>query len=155
MKARLLIPTLCLMSLTALAAKHTDFSGSWKLNPEKSKNIGMMAQMMMVQTIEQTNTSLDVTTHTKFQGRDDDNKTHYDLTGKATTNEMPMSGPSETTCKWDGAKLVSTWTSESAVAGGQRVVRTETRSLSSDGQTMTVESVRGASAPLIMVFEKE
>ena len=155
MKARLLIPALCLMSLTALAAKHTDFSGSWKLNPEKSKNIGMMAQMTMVQTIEQTDTALDVTTHTNFQGRDDDSKTHYDLTGKATTNELPMSGPSETTCKWDGAKLVSTWTSESAVAGGPKVVRTETRSLSPDGQTMTIESVRASNAPVVMVFEKK
>jgi len=50
---------------------------------------------------------------------------------------------------------VTIWTSESAVAGGPKVVRTETRSLSSDGKTMTVESVRGSNPALVMVFEKK
>jgi hypothetical protein len=50
---------------------------------------------------------------------------------------------------------VSTWTSESAVAGGPKVVRIETRSLSADGKTMTVESVRGSNPAVAMVFEKK
>src|SRR3981081_4696749 len=94
MKAKFLIPALCLMTLTALAAKHTDFSGSWQLNPDKSKNIGMMAQMKMIQTIGQSDASLELTTHTNFQGREGDNNTHYDLNGKSVTNELPMGGPS-------------------------------------------------------------
>jgi hypothetical protein len=66
-----------------------------------------------------------------------------------------MGGPAETVTKWQAGKLVTTWTSESAVAGGPKVVRTETRSLSADGKTMTVESVRGSSPALVMVFEKK
>jgi hypothetical protein len=66
-----------------------------------------------------------------------------------------MGGPSETVTKWDGVKLVTTWTSESAVAGGPKVVRNETRSLSADGKTMTVESVRGSNPAILMVFEKK
>jgi hypothetical protein len=32
---------------------------------------------------------------------------------------------------------------------------TETRSLSPDGKTMTVESVRGESPAIVMIFEKQ
>lgn len=155
MNCRLLIPAMCLIAMTALAAKHPDLSGAWQLNPEKSKNIGMMSQMTMTQTIQQTDTALDVTTHTNFQGRDDDNKTHFDLTGKPVTNEAPMQGQSETVSKWKGEKLVTTWTSESAVAGGAKVVRTETLSLSPDGKTMTLQSARGSNSPVLMVFDRK
>jgi hypothetical protein len=140
--------------LPALAAARTDFSGVWEFNPGKSQNVGMMAQMKMTLTIQQTESSFDVSSHANMQGQDYDTKTHYDLNGKPTTNEAPMSGTSETVSKWDGTKLVTTWTSTGAVAGS-KVVRTETRSLSADGKTMTVESVRGTNAPLVMVFEKK
>ena len=155
MKTKVFIPALCLIAGVAFAQKHSDFSGSWQFNPEKSRNVGMMGQMKMIQTIEQSDSSLDVTTHSTFQGKDEDSKTHYDLTGKPTTNESPMGGPSETVCKWEAGKLVTTWTSESAVAGGPKVVRTETRSLSPDAKTMTVQSVRGSNPPMVMVFEKK
>jgi hypothetical protein len=155
MKTKVLIAALCLTTVVTFAQKLSDFSGSWQFNPEKSKNIGMMAQMKMIQTVEQSNSSLDITTRTKFQGRDEESKTHLDLTGKPATNESPMGGPSETVSKWEGGKLVSTWTSESAVAGGPKVVRIETRSLSADGKTMTVESVRGSNPAVAMVFEKK
>ena len=155
MKLTGLIAFLCATAIAAFAGQRTDFSGSWQFNPEKSKNVGMMSQMKMIQNIEQSSTTLDVTTRTTFQGKDDESKTHYDLTGKPATNESPMSGPAETVTKWESGKLVSTWSSESAVAGGPKVVRTETRSLSSDGKTMTLESVRGSNPSLVMVFEKK
>lgn len=141
-------------TVLALVAARTDFSGVWEFNPAKSQNVGMMAQMKMTLTIQQTESSFDISSHASMQGQDYDSKTHYDLTGKPATNEAPMSGASETVSKWDGSKLVTTWTSAGAVAGS-KVVRTETRSLSSDGKTMTVESVRGTSAPLVMIFEKK
>ncbi|HZU42828.1 MAG TPA: hypothetical protein VE994_09160 [Terriglobales bacterium] len=155
MKFRILILALGLMTVATMAQKVANFSGSWQFNPEKSKNVGMMGQMKMVLTITQTDSSLDITTRSTYQGRDDDSKLHYDLTGKPVTNELPMGDPSETVSKWEGARLVTTWTSESAVAGGPKVVRTETRSLSPDGKTMTVELVRGSNPSLVMVFEKK
>src|SRR5580765_5110202 len=75
MKAIGLILVLCFTAAVAFAQKHSDFSGAWELNPDKSKNIGMMAQMKMTQTIQQTDSSLDITIHTTFQGRDDDSQT--------------------------------------------------------------------------------
>ena len=155
MKHKYVIAVLWFAAIAAFAAQPSDFSGSWEFSPDKSKNVGMMSQMKMIQTIEQSATALDVTTHSTFQGRDEDSRTHYDLTGKPATNESPMGGPAETVTKWQGTKLVTNWTSESAVAGGPKVVRTETRSLSSDGRTMTVESVRGSNPALVMVFEKK
>lgn len=155
MKAKVLILAVGLITGAALAQKVANFSGSWQFSPEKSKNVGMMAQMKMALTIQQSDSSLDITTSTTFQGRDEDSKIHYDLNGKPVANELPMGGPSETVSKWDGGKLVTTWTGESAVAGGPKVVRTETRSLTADGKTMTVESVRGSNPPVVMVFDKK
>jgi len=155
MKVTLLIPALCLVTAVAFAQKLNDFSGSWEFNPGKSKNVGMMSQMKMTQTIEQTKSSLDIAIHSTYQGRDDVSKTHFDLTGKPATNQSPMAGPSETVSKWAQGNLVTSWTSESAVAGGPKVVRTETRSLSPDRKTMTVESVRGSNPGMVMVFDKK
>lgn len=157
MKSRVLavLTFACLMTVAASAGKRPEFAGSWEFNTTKSKNIGMMMQVKMTQTIKQTDSSLDVLSHSTFQSSDQDMKTHYDLTGKPVANESPMAGPSETVTKWDGEKLVTIWTSQSAVAGGDKVVRTETRSLSADGNTMTLESVRGSNPPVVMVFDKK
>ena len=155
MRLKQMIVFLCVTAVLAIAAERPNFSGSWQFNPEKSKNVGMMSQMKMVQAIEQSEAALVVTTHATLQGKDDDSRTQYDLRGKPATNESPMGGPAETVTKWQGSKLVTTWTSESAVAGGPKVVRTETRSLSPDGKTMTVESVRGSNPAPVMVFERK
>src|SRR5215469_15609564 len=151
MKATIGALLICLASLAAFASKHPDFSGTWTFSPEKSKNIGMMSEMKMTQTIEQSSSSLEVTSDTTFQGNNQQMKTHYDLAGKLASNDSPMAGPSETVSQWDGDKLVTTWTSAGAVAG-TKTVRTETRSLSSDGKTMILESVRGSNSPVVMVF---
>lgn len=150
-----LLALVCLTTAGAFAAKHPDFAGSWEFNPGKSKNIGMMVQARMTSTIQETDSALDELTHSNFGGNEQDMKTHYDLTGRPASNDSPMAGPSETVSKWDGDKLVTTWTSQSAVAGGAKVVRTETRWLSPDGKTMTIQSVRGSSPSMVMVFEKK
>lgn len=142
------------VSLSAFAAQRPEFSGIWIFNPDKSRNIGMMSQMQMTQTIQQSSTALDVTSNTTFQGNDQRMQTHYDLTGKPATNDSPMEGSSQTVSNWDGEKIVTTWTSQGAVAG-TKTVRTETRSLSSDGKTMTVESMRGSKPVTFIVFDKK
>jgi hypothetical protein len=139
----------------AMAGTPTDFSGLWEFNPAKSQNVGMMAQMKMTTTIKQSASALDAETHASMQGGMDNVSTiHLDLNGKTVSNDMPMSGSSDTVTKWDGKKLVTTWTSQGAVAGST-TVRTETRALSADGKILTVESVRGTNPPLVMVYEKK
>ncbi|MBA3963648.1 MAG: hypothetical protein H0X40_17360 [Chthoniobacterales bacterium] len=155
MKVTFLVGSLLgLVSLSLFAAEPPDFSGTWEFNAEKSKNVGMMSQMKMTATVQQTATAVDITTHSNFMGKDSEGKTHFDLTGAPTTNDAPMGGPNETISKWDGNKLVTTWKGQSAVAG-QTVVRTETRSVTADGREMIVESVRGSTPALVMVYEKK
>ena len=154
MKTQFLVSTICFLTLAVLAGERADFSGTWEFSPEKSKNIGMMAQMKMSATLQQSDSALDIAVHSTYQGKDQESKTHLDLTGGPATNESPMGGPNQTVSKWDGNRLVTTWTGQSAIAG-KNVVRTETRSLSPDGKVMTVESVRGSNPPLVMVFEKK
>ena len=154
MKTQFLITVVIGLASLVAASAQTDFSGTWEFNTEKSQNIGMMAQMKMSLSIQQSDTALDITANSTYQGKDQESKTHLDLTGKSVTNESPMGGPNETVSKWDSAKLVTTWTGQSAVAG-KTVVRTETRSLSSDGKVLTVESARGSNPPVVMIFEKK
>ena len=142
------------LALAVSAASTTDFSGTWEFNPQKSENIGMMAQAKMTVTIRQTPEALDADARTSFQGQESTLTTHYDLNGKAVTNQSPMAGPSETVSKWQDGKIVTTWTSQGAVAGSQ-VVRLETRSLSPDGKTMKMESMRSSNPPVVMVFDKK
>ena len=136
------------------SAAQTDFSGNWEFNTEKGQSIGMMAQMKMSLSIQQSDTALDISAKSNYQGKEREHKTHLDFTGKSVTNESPMGGPNDTVSKWDGAKLVTTWTGQSAIAG-KTVVRTETRSLSPNGKVLMVESVRGSNPPVVMIFDKK
>ena len=132
----------------------TNFSGTWEFNPARSRNIGMMAELQDTVTVEQTSSHITITDHSTLRGQASTREVRFDLAGKATSNAGPMGDQNETVATWQDGKLVVTWTADGAVAG-TKVVRTETRSLSCDGKTMTVESVRGNTPPLVMVFEKK
>jgi hypothetical protein len=149
----LLFAAVALASLPfAPPVNHPDFSGSWELNPQKSKNLGMMGQMKMTLTIQQSASALDVLAHATFMGQNSDSKTHYDLTGKSVENELPMSGLHNTVSKWDGNKLSTAWVSADSPG---RLVQTEIRSLSTDRNTMTVEAEPVSGAPVLMVFDRK
>jgi hypothetical protein len=132
----------------------SNFAGKWELSPTLSKNIGMMAQMKLVATVKQTHDELVIANASTFNGADQTSELRFDLTGKPVPNKNPMEATAETVSKWDGNNLVTTWTSAGSVAG-TKSVRTETRSLSSDGRTMTVESKRGNAPAMVMVFERK
>ncbi len=152
MKKPLMILATCLFALSAIAATKSDFSGSWKFAPKESKNIGMMSGMSMTSTVTQTAENITVT-YEVMGGQNDRTIQRFDLTGKAVDNPTQMGGRAETTSRWAAAELVTTWTSEGAVAG-TKVTRTETWSVSPDGKLLTITSVRGQNAPVVMVFER-
>jgi len=155
-RVRVFTAGLLSVSLTVIARGQAppNFSGTWTFNPARSQNIGMMASMEDTVTIVQAPAQLTVTDHSRMQGQDSTRTVRLDLTGKPVTNAGPMGDQNETIAKWSDRKLVVTWTADGAVAG-TKVVRIETRSLSADGKTMTVESVRGSNAPVVMVFDKK
>jgi hypothetical protein len=154
-----LVSTIVLATTIAFAApaspqKPPNFSGTWVLSTARSKNLGMMATLKDTVAISQTSRELTVLDTSSFQGQTNTREIRYDLTGKTVSNEGPMGDHNETVARWVGNKLVTTWTKEGAVAGTKSVM-TETRSVSSDGRTMTLESVRGENTPIVMIFEKQ
>ena len=152
-----LILLLCLMGVLgpamAMPAK-TDFSGTWRFNAATSKNVGMMSRMELTSTIQQSASLLLVKDRSSFNGQESTLETRYDLSGKAASNKNFMGENSETTTRWSGDKLVTTWKTEGAIAG-TTVIRIETRSLSPDAKVMTLESVRASNPPIVMVFDKQ
>jgi hypothetical protein len=138
----------------AMAQSAPDFSGNWVLNNTKGKNLGMVAAIQETIAATQTADKLTLDFATTFQGNTTNRQVNYDLKGTPVQNEGPMADKAETVAKWDGSKLVVTWTAEGAVAG-TKTVKTETRSLSADGKTMTVVNQRGSNAPMELVYEKK
>jgi hypothetical protein len=151
-----LSPLLAVLGLAAVAIAQSapNFTGTWVLNNTKGKNLGMVAAVQETIVITQTADKLTADVAATFQGNTTRRQVNYDLTGKPVQNEGAMGDKAETVAKWDGGKLVVTWTSEGAVAGS-KVTKTETRSLSADGKTMTVVNQRGTNAPMEMVYEKK
>jgi hypothetical protein len=142
------------VAFAAAAANPPDFSGTWVFNAGKSKNVGMMASAEYTSTITQTPKMLTVNDVTVFGGQKQAHETRYDLTGTTVSNDSPMGEKGRTSSKWLGNKLVTSWESEGAVAG-TKVVRTETRYLSDDGNTLFLESARAGKEPMVIVFDRK
>ena len=142
------------MGIAALAsADAPDFSGTWTLNTSKGENLGMVAAIQEKLTVTQTAEQLTVRHDVVFQGNASDREVTYDLNGGAVTNFAAMGDKSETISRWDGDKIVTTWTSEGAIAGTV-VERIETRTLSADQNTMTVATARGDNPAMVLVYER-
>ncbi len=127
----------------AFAQAKPDFSGTWTLDPEAS-NMGGAAgggggRGMMTGPIT-IKVAGDVLTIDRMQGEAKVTTT-LNLAGQPTENQMAGRQGATTTgkyvSKWDGAKLVTTITSEGP---NGPVTRTETRSL--EGSTLVVETTR-------------
>ena len=138
----------------SVAQEPADFSGTWELNVKKGENLGMVAAIKETVVISQTAEQLTIDFTDVFQGKTTTRQVNYDLAGEPSANFAAMGDPSETVSKWIDDTLVTTWTSEGAVAGTE-VVRTETRSLSADKDEMTVATARGDNPAMVLVYEKQ
>jgi hypothetical protein len=65
----------------------------------------------------------------------------YDLNSVTMPNKAAMGAESETTSRWEGNKLVTTWAAEGAIAG-TKSARTETRCLTEGGETLNITMTR-------------
>lgn len=146
--------TAALLVLAAATQAATDFSGTWQLNTDKGKNLGMVAAVKETIVIRQSADKYVAEHASTFMMKTEKRTVTYDLTGKPVPNEGAMGDKAETVAKWDGGKLVVTWSAEGAVPG-TKSVKTETRSLSADGKTMTVVNARPNKEPMEMVYEKQ
>jgi len=157
-------PTLSLIALPvllaalagapALAADPPSFAGTWVLNTKKGENLGMMSAVKETTKISQTPQQLKIESSAGFMGTTSERTVTYDLAGKTVNNEGPMGTRGDTVAKWDGGKLVVTWTEPSAIPGS-KVQKVETRVLSADGKEMSVTTTRGTKPPMVMVYERQ
>lgn len=143
-----------LLSLSALAAGTTDFSGTWELNTDKGQNLGMVKAIDETVVVTQDADKLVIDFTSKFMMKTTKRQVSYDLAGKPVPNEGAMGDKAQTIAKWVDGTLVVTWTSEGAVAGS-KTVKTETRSLSADGKEMSVETARANKPPMVLVYDKK
>ena len=149
-----ILPVAVLATTVLSFAATPDFSGEWQFVPAKSKNAGPMAQMKITDKVRQSADTLTITSTSVLNDMELTSEIRLDLTGKVVENTMPMSPKGETVSRWQDSRLVTTWTTPGSAAG-TKSVRVETRSLSADGKTMTVESAREKGATMVMVYERK
>ena len=128
----------------ALAQGKTDFSGTWKLNTEKSDPMGgrgggggggMGGMTMGPTVITQSATELVISTSMGEQTR----KLTFALDGKESTNPGMRGGETKSKAHWDGDSLVI---ESSTTNNGMTYTSKEVRTLSEDGKIMTVVTTR-------------
>lgn len=138
-----------------VSAQGTDFSGTWNLDRDSSElpqgrggggrrggggggrggRGGLMADTLV---ISQTATSITV----EQQSGDQSRTIEYAFDGTETTVEVG-NGTLTVTASWDGATLVTEGTQSIETGRGNFSIDiTERRTLSSDGQTLTIDTTR-------------
>ncbi len=130
-----------------------DFRGTWILNTDRGENLGMMKAVKQTVVASQSEEGIVFSMANTFAGMDSSREISYDLGGKTSENNAAMGAASKTVSSWDGAKLVTIWTEEGAIAGTE-TERVETRWLSEDGKALSVSMVRGDNDPMVFVYEK-
>jgi hypothetical protein len=131
---RKLISTLFVIAAAAsiaIAADKPDFSGTWKMDADKSVFGPLPPPTSIISKI--THKDPDLTVATTQVGPDQESTAKYSTDGKETTNSM-MGNDMKSKAVWEGKTLVI---NSSLDAGGAQVKFTAKYSLSDDGKTLT------------------
>jgi hypothetical protein len=125
----------------ALAADKPDFSGDWKLDPDKSVFGPIPPPTAMTRKVDHKDPALTVNEARSGAQGDMNVVMKYSTDGKETTNSL-MGNDMKSKASWEGKTLVIAST---ANFGGADVKLTDKWSLSDDGKTLT--DVQAISAP--------
>ncbi len=117
----------------AMAGDKPDFSGTWKMDADKSVFGPMPPPTSLTAKIEHKDPDLSIETKASTAQGDQDTTMKYSTDGKETTNQM-MGNDVKSKATWDGKTLVIT---SNANFGGADVKLTNKYSLSDDGKTLT------------------
>jgi hypothetical protein len=117
----------------AMAADKPDFSGSWKMDADKSVFGPMPPPTAMTRTIDHKDPALSVVSAISSPQGDQNSTFKYSTDGKETTNSM-MGNDVKSTAAWEGKTLVI---KSAANFGGADVKLTDKWTLSDDGKTLT------------------
>lgn len=139
----LVLAPVFLLSFTSLPDR-VNFSGEWKLNPDKS-DLGQFANFATtsIKTDQSNDAIIIARTAPSFQG--DENTTSETLTfdGKETATKLIGESSKKSKMKWtdDGQSFSITYTLNLDFNGQQMVIQgTEKWSLANDGKTLVVEN---------------
>jgi len=140
---------------TAAVAQDTpDLSGTWVLDTKRGENLGMMAALEQTLVVTQNAETVTLDFTNVFRGSESTRQVTLVLSGASVDNVGGMGDPGKTVTTWDGDRLVTVWTTPSAIPGNE-VKRTETHALSDDGATLTVTSERANRPMMTMVYGKQ
>lgn len=123
---------------TAAAAQTADFSGTWKLNREKSKLGEQFSMAPQSMVLVQDAATLTVERHSEFQGQEFVMKDKFTLDGKECLNEGWQGTKKKSTATWSDDKKVLTIKSAIPMEGAGEITITEKYALT-DG-TLSVVS---------------
>jgi len=143
--------TICLLTAFASAqTKQTNLSGTWKMNPDKSK-FEQGGPSAITIKFDHKDNSLAETLMLTNDGGERSLDLKYTTDGKESSQEI-MGQPGQTAVKWDTDGWLIEWK-----ADGRSFVRKV--SLSADGKTMTMivkqSSPDGGTATDTVILEKQ
>jgi hypothetical protein len=127
--ALIIAAIVCLCALTASAQTKPDFSGSWKMNKEKSKFSGNGGPDALLIKIDHKEPALTEEWSMSTQDGDRSFQAKYAIGGQETEQEV-MGRTAKTSAKWEGDTLVIEF--KTADSSFKRKI-----TLSADGKTIT------------------
>lgn len=148
--ALMIAAIVCLCISIATAQTKPNFSGTWKMNPQKSKFASGGPDAILIK-IDHKEPALTESWSISTPNGERSFEAKYTIGGKEAEQEV-MGRTAKTQAKWDGDALVIEWQSEGGMF--KRKI-----TLSADGKTMTkaVTQTRGdgQQAEDTVVFEKQ
>lgn len=117
----------------AIAADKPDFSGTWKMDADKSTFGPLPPPTSITSKIDHKDPDLSVVTSQSGPQGDQTSTFKYSTDGKETTNSM-MGNDMKSKAVWEGKTLV---VNSSLDAGGAQIKLISKYSLSDDGKTLT------------------
>lgn len=154
MKKIFFISAALMLSASAIA-QGPDFSGSWKLNSEKSKLNAEFSFAPKEIVITQTGNDLTVEKHSSFQDQEFVTTDKLTLDGKECINAGFMDTQKKSTCTWSDDKASLKIVSKMSVGDGEMTI-TEVYKMNSSN--MVIESASSSSFGEMaetMVYDKK
>jgi len=140
---------------TAIMAQGPDFSGSWKLNGEKSKLNAEFSFAPKEIIITQAGNEMTVEKHSSFQDQEFVTNDKLTLDGKECTNPGFQDTQKKSTCNWSDDKASLKIISKIPIGDGDMTI---TEVYKKDGANMVIESMASSSFGDMnetMIYEKK
>jgi len=140
---------------TAIMAQGPDFSGSWKLNGEKSKLNAEFSFAPKEIIITQAGNDMTVEKHSSFQDQEFVTNDKLTLDGKECTNPGFQDTQKKSTCNWSDDKASLKIISKIPIGDGDMTI---TEVYKMDAGSMIIESMASSSFGDMnetMVYEKK